>query len=85
MKTDIATYICNSLVKQRGVNVLTGVLLIATLCYVGKLRDEVKALKTEVEGRESYSWTLYGFRLASNLGVVWNYILNSSSRIHRKT
>lgn len=53
MKTDIATYVCHSLVKQRGINVLTGVFLIAAFCYMGKLRDEIKALKTEVEGRES--------------------------------
>lgn len=50
MKTDILTYITNSLVKQKGVNLLMGIALGVCFFKISKLDYQVQALKSEVKG-----------------------------------
>lgn len=53
MKSDILTYICRSLVKQRGLNVFAAVMIGACIYRISKLNKEVASLKSETEGESA--------------------------------
>lgn len=49
MKTDVLTYLCQSVAKQRTINVLLVACFGVCIYKISKLKEEVKALKMEGE------------------------------------
>ena len=47
MKTDFLTYVCRSLTKQKGLNILAAIVIMSCIYRIEKLNAEVKAFRLE--------------------------------------